>query len=374
MKFSRPLSFLLVFVLIFSFFIVPSSAAHNLIESDLSKWGNITSTRPNNGAELYDMFCLKIVEGSYTTYQLQPSLVGDVNGTKFYYGYMFDKTVLKSGGSYTFEMHILSPSEIRNRTTFSWDDAGFASRLFGGYSIGFGVVNDSGQLTAVQEFVSITPDNYLSLAGTDFVHSFDCPNYSGGNPCIFIMASSSDAEATMFFDDSMFLTDNDAENEDGFFDRLFEWFQDKFDGIGNAFTDLGNRFTNVINSLSDSFRLVIDGLLDGINLTLTKFGNFLLYFSWSEEIPDNPFESEENSIDEIISAFNNSSGEIKEDDSFFVRSIKYLKSIGSDLIGLIDSVTAGIYVFDSFVDEFPWVKALILFSFALILFSRFVGL
>ena len=241
------------------------SAATNLINPNLNEWDNITSSMPNDpsveGSLKMSVHTINSSVGNI--YRLQPTKLGTTGTTgttKLYYAHMFDKTVLKAGNNYTFQMHILSPSEIRRYTSYTWDDSGFTVRLGHGYIIGFGVVDFNGEVTYIQEFVAITPDNYSSLAGKDFVQSFECPSYSGGNPCIFIMSSWVDAESTFFFDDSIVLIDNAEEDEEGFLSGLFEWFEKKFNAIGESFANLGNKLSTGFSNLGDRIKTFFSDL------------------------------------------------------------------------------------------------------------------
>lgn len=376
MKFSRPLFFILTFSLIISFFVIPVSAATNLINPNLNEWDNITSSMPNDPSVegSLKMSVHTIPSSVGNIYRLQPTsigVIGDSPPAKFFYGHMFDKTVLKAGNSYTFQMHILSPSEIRRYTSYTWDDSGFTVRLGHGYIIGFGVVDFNGEVTYIQEFVAITPDNYSSLAGKDFVQSFECPSYSGGNPCIFIMSSWVDAESTFFFDDSMVLIDNAEEDEEGFLAGLFEWFEKKFNAIGVSFDNLGSNVTSGLNNLgerikgffndlSEGFENAINGLLAGIGGEFQKFGNLFLYFTYSDVVPENPFEAVGGPLDLV--------------EGYFDDMIEYLRNVRHNLTDVVDSVSAGTYLFDVFTDRFPWVKSLCVFALAMIVISRFIGL
>lgn len=247
------------------------NAATNLVNPNLDEWEYMISSGYDSVQGTGEMNCSKVLAGSYITYYLQPTLLGYTGSdgdVSFYFGITLDETLLSAGKSYTFNMHILSPDEIRARTTFTWSDERFASAA-DGFFVGFGIVDSDGEIEIVLEFLSITAENYLSLAGTDFVSSFTCPDYSGGNPCIVIMASNAYSTSTMFFDDSMTLVDNSEEDEEGFFSRLFEWFEKKFNAIGDSFSNLGNKLSTGFSNLGDRIKTFFSDLGDSISSGLT---------------------------------------------------------------------------------------------------------
>ena len=265
-------------MLSFSLFLVSGSvrakAAAHLINPDLSSWENVVKHTAT--ASAFEFKCQSINPlSSNPIYCLYPSKLGDTGSdgtTPFYYAHAFDTTVLKTGNSYTFSMHILSPAEIREFTTFDdWTDSQFASNLGDGFTIGFGVINSSGELEYISAFLTLTPDNFLSLAGTDFVYSFQCPDYSGGNPCIFIMSSNLWSPSRMFFDNSMQLINNSEEDKEGLLSRLFDWFEQRFNNISSNFVNLGSK-------ISDGFANLLKGILDGIKSLFVPSDDFILEY------------------------------------------------------------------------------------------------
>lgn len=350
-KFSRPLAFFLSFIISFSIFLVPSGAATNLINPDLTQW---SAPIPEAGFTVLsygDIYRLTADFQGYT---------GTDDNVSLYLGQIVDSAFLKAGNSYTFTCHIPSGAEIRALTTYTNTDAWFQSAYAdAGLGIGFGFLNDDGTVDVVVDFISLTYDNWLSYAGKDFTHSFTCPDYSGSNPCIVIMGAST-YKQSVFFLGTMSLIDNAEEEEEGFLSKIFEWFQERFDDLSGWFSNLGDRISDFFENLGQKLEDGLNGLLEGIGGWFQKLGNLILYLTWSEEVPENPFEAEDGPLDKV--------------EGFFDELIDYLRNLKTDLLNLIDSVTAGIHIFDLFTDRFTWVKSLCLFAFALIIFSRFVGL
>lgn len=383
MKFSRPLCLLLSLTIIFSFFVVPSRAATNLINPELDMWDNVTDDTTQTGQDL--MYIHK--EGNSPIYRVQSTYESDNSaGTPRYVSWAIDPTSLIPGDSYTFSMHIPSPTEIRANTKYTHDDEYFANWIGDGFQIGFGGINSEGILVHVDVFIEFTKTNYLSLAGTDYVCKFVCPEYAVANPCIFIYGYTNWSPNVLFLDDSLCLVNDSAAEKEGFWDNLGDLITGFFhdlkwdliggscgdsdcsktphtslsDRIGTALEGLGTRISGFFTTLSTNFDGFISGLGDRIEGFFTKLGNLLLYLTWDEVAPDNPFEGIDSPLDKVTSYFDN--------------VIDYLEQIKTDLTNLVDSVSAGIYVFDEFTARFPWIKALCFFSFALIIITRIVGI
>ena len=288
------------------------SAATNLVNPKLNEWENVVSSdfNPPSTGE-FKMVCQTINStSSNVIYHLMPSLLG-YTGTEgdapYYLGIAFDTVKLVTGNSYTFSMHVLSPQEIRDYTTIDWSDEIFLTRLQEGFTIGFGVKSSDGTVQMVSEFITFTQDNYLTLSGSDYVHSFTCPDYSGGNPCIYILGSGVWSSSHLFLDSSMMLVDNSEDDEEGFFSRLFEWFEKKFNAIGDSFSNLGNKlstgfsnlgdriktfFSDLGTSISNGLNSVKEGIqnkLDQVKTTLVELGESLINGIKGLFVPDEDY-------------------------------------------------------------------------------------
>lgn len=363
MRYSRPLCFLLVFLISFSFLVVSASAATNLINPNLKEW-----VSPNPDA----VMSVSVI-GDGSLYRLSPAYQGTIESTNasVYLGYMLDRADLKSGNSYTFSFHLPSPDEIR-ACGYSNSDSWFASQFTeGGFLIAFGTLNPNGEVEAIVELVTIDSSNFLSLAGKDYVHSFTCPDYSGGDPCIVMYSSRVYSTSYIFLDGSLKLVNNSEEDNEGFLSSIFEWFEKKFNAIGIDFDNLGSSITSALNGLgerikgffndlSEGFENAINGLLAGIGGEFQKFGNLFLYFTYSDVVPENPFEAVGGPLDLV--------------EGYFDDMIEYLRNVRHNLTDVVDSVSSGVYLFDVFTERFPWVKALCVFALAIIVISRFIGL
>ena len=230
------------------------SAATNLINPNLTQW-----VSPNS-----DAIMNVVALGDGDIYRLSPAYQGTAgdNNMAVYLGYMLDRANLRSGNSYTFSFHLPSPDEIREKTTYKTNtDTWFNSMYSGGaLAIVFGTVSSDGSVNAIVELAVIDDSNFLTLAGKDYVHSFTCPDYSAGDPCIFIFGSKTWSGAYYFLDNSLMLIDNAEEDEDNFLSKIFEWFQEKFDAIGDSFSNLGNKLSTGFTNLGDRIKTFFSDL------------------------------------------------------------------------------------------------------------------
>lgn len=259
---------MLVFLLFFqSFGSVKASAAsdNNLVDSDLTQWESdnpVTQVteRVINGDTCYFIFS-------------DSEQIADTN-LNMRYSLVYEIPDLKVGRSYTFNFHLLSAEEVGSANVYG------ETALYTGYKngsatmcIGLGSYDASiGWVNFVDNaYIEINKDNYLSYYGTDISIQFELPNIV--NPCIFIYYadnSTSKIDNWAYFK-NIELIDNSQADEDSFFSRLFEWFQEKFDAIGESFSNLGNKLTDLKNSfvnkitdLKDSFVLKLEELKQGI--------------------------------------------------------------------------------------------------------------
>lgn len=376
MKFSRPLCLLLSLTILFSIFVVPSRAATNLINPNILEWENVTTSTSDIGKSL--MYVHKEGTISKPIYRLQPTIYGEgeVNGQPVttYSGWTLAPSMLRVGDNYTFRIHIPSPEEIRAVTDYTHSDEYFANWIGGvGFYICFGGFAADGSLTRVVEFVCINKDNYLSYAGRDLVYSFQCPDFNVSDPGIYIFNVDITywSPSVLFLDDSLCLVNDSAVDEEGFFSRLFEWFQEKFDAIGDSFSNLGSNISSGLSGLGDrisdffinlgsSITNGLNSLLDGIGGWFQKLGNLILYLQWTDTPPENPFKMEDGPL-----------ASVRE---FFDVIVDYFSDIEDDFESVIDSVTGPVYLLDKFTERFDWLLGILVFTLLMIVISRFIGL
>lgn len=360
MKRSRPLSLFLSVLILITFFTVSVSAesSENLIDSDLRTWQNYSSLNNN-----YDTLSVSYYE-SLDMYRLSSS--GTESG--IFSGVLLDDTRLISGNSYTLSFLVPSPEFM--------SDNGYSTTLdsiLWHYSdtvivVGLGFLQANGEFyyhdTA---FIGFNEENIESYLGKTCSLTFTAESYTGTPVvAIWIYNMENQGYGRYYYFKDFTLIDNSQEEEDGFFARLFEWFQEKFDAIGENFSNLGNKLTELKNSfldslsnLGDTIGSFFDEQLEGVIDFLRGFGNLILYFNWEGEYT-NPFEREDSPIDKVS--------------EFFDNLIEYVDSIGTSIENILDSITGGLDLFDRFTSRFPWLKGIAVFCLALIVISRFIGL
>ena len=287
------------------------SAAENLVNPNLAQWDNV-----NNG-NITDSELSEVTVTSYIDfYRLNADyvgVVGDSNPTHFWVGHMFDTSSLKAGRKYNFSIHIPSVSELKSNSYLSGlADSYFTDAYNGGVlAVTFGTLKSDGSINSILELLTIDSTNYMDLMGTDYVYNFTCPDYSGGSPAIFIhlyhTSASLKSNPMFFLGNDMTLVDEDAAEEDNFLSRIFEWFQEKFDAIGDAFSNLGNKlstgftnlgdriktfFSDLGTSISNGLNSVKEGIqnkLEQVKTTLVELGESLIQGIQNLFVPDEDY-------------------------------------------------------------------------------------
>ncbi len=250
---------------------VSAADSENLIESDLTEWNNMFP-------ELTDIYS---AGNAYFILSKSSELsTGDFVKAS----YLYSLSNLTSGRSYSFKFHLLNFEEVTALKPSLLERNIYGGLQNGGtYVIGLASYIDDNNLELVDDcYITIDINNYLNYFGKDSVITFELPNIV--NPCLLIsyreVSSNKYTQYTFFKDIS--LVDNEQQKEDNFLSRLFEWFQEKFDAIGESFTNLGNKLTelkdgfinkitelktsfeNKINDLKESFQAKIDELKQGL--------------------------------------------------------------------------------------------------------------
>jgi len=287
------------------------SAAENLVNPDLTQWDNVNLDGISN-SEISEISVTKYTDffrlnGNYI------GSVGDTNPTHYWVGHMFDTSALKAGRKYNFSVHIPSVSELKsNNYLSSFADSYFTDAYNGGVlAVTFGTLKTDGSINSILELLTIDGTNYQDLMGSDYVYNFTCPDYSGGSPAIFIhvyhYSSFTKTNPAFFLGNDMTLVDEDAAEEDNFLSRIFEWFQEKFDAIGDAFSNLGNKlstgftnlgdriktfFSDLGTSISNGLNSVKEGIqnkLEQVKTTLVELGESLIQGIQNLFVPDEDY-------------------------------------------------------------------------------------
>ncbi len=192
-------------------------------------------------------------------------VVYEVNGNNISVGGIYDiSSQYNVGDEYVLSFEFISSDRFIGDSigTIGSDKAftDFSSTLV----VGIGSYNNN-SVNVDDEFrIVIDNSNYNDYVNGTVTFSFTMP--SGlVNPCVaiaFLCYSESGSQ-----NNNVYLTfrnfsliNKSAEKEEGFFTRLFEWFETKFKAIGDSFTDLKDSFVVKINDLKESFQMKIDEL------------------------------------------------------------------------------------------------------------------
>lgn len=372
MKRSRPLALFLSVLILISCFTISVSASDNLIDSDLRNW-DLLDSQYSSVYKVGSSYCIQIKPAFSESSSVAVRMCG-----------LSSLSDLVSGNSYTFSFHLEDLEECNSLHNFNFTESTFYANFYkydGTLSVGLGSYNSSdASFTPVQDcYIEINSENYLDYFGTDIRMSFELPNIV--NPCIYILYSDvrdyqSNTPVYLYFK-NISLVDNNQAKEDGFFDRLFQFFHDlKWEIVGGScgdsscnktpHTSLADKITNKVEELKKSFtdlRDSIDGFFDDFFDKIADFfggfGNLILYFNWEGDYT-NPFEREDSPIDKVS--------------EFFDNLIEYVDGIGTSIENILDSITGGLHIFDEFTSRFPWLKGIAVFCLALIVITRFIGL
>ena len=238
----------------------------------------------------------------------------------------YDLTNLKAGRSYTFSFHLMNFEEARVMDPYLTIDDYAGGFAYGGFFvIGLGSWDSSSNtVTAVEgSFITINSSNFSSLYGTDIDISFEFNNLI--NPCIFIFYReiSENAQSQSIMISNTQLIDNEAAEEEGFFKRLFEWLEIRFNNLSSSFTDLGDRIKVFFSDLSSN---ISDGLSDVRDGITTKFAEFE---GWLSSLGDrisvfftNLGSSISNGLSDVRDKINNKIAEVSEKFSDFFEKFK----------------------------------------------------
>ncbi len=243
-----------------------ASDSENLIDSDLRNW-LITPNFSNTTS----------VTGNATTQivVIKSALFGD-NTYKMASGELYDITSsYSSGDKYTLSFNFVNPDNYIGGGIGILGSAAFLE-YDSVLAIGLGSYNNNSVAFVEDCVFYITSENYEDYIDSTVKYSFEMPS-GVVNPCIYIaftcIVPESDLNQSCWLAFQNFSLVNESQlKEDSFFSRLFEWFQEKFDAIGESFSNLGNKLTELkdgfvskISELGDSIGSFFDNLFNKIS-------------------------------------------------------------------------------------------------------------
>lgn len=350
---SRPLALLLsVIVLLTSVFVLSASAlSDNLIDSDLSNWENVDG---------YDTVSVFPNSNIYRVSGQGSSSSG------YLAGMLYDMPSFTAGHSYTLKFKLSSSAEISSAWGVSWTDSNTISyynnaNLFVGYGFLSADGSDIENQVLLYHFNSSNISDYLGKTlQTSFVSGS-----SSGQPVVFIGITSTDTKIHHFYFSDFVMFDMDDNSKEltgikGFLHSI------RWDLTGGSCDDLECIHSSEENphiGLFDKLALKIEGFFNTFSDTISGFftglGNLILYFDWEGDY-ENPFENENGTVESL-------SNELK-------KVSDYVAGVGDSFEGIVDSLTGALELFSKFTERFDWLITICVFTLAVIVISRFIGL
>ena len=260
---------------------------------------------------------------------------------------------------------------------------------------------DSGFLVETEPFINyvITSSNYKNFTSELFKLSFKLDSYVG-TPCIILhmspKASSVDYQRGFYIKDIQLLSNSSATEEK--LDGVLGWLQELWNSITEGFSNLAADFTQGINNTISELQVTwqqitskieqikdnlvgeiqaswqqtvmkmtsmvesISGFFDNLGASferlINKLINYLLYFD--DEVPDNPFKSEDSVLSDLH--------------SFIDNIVISIEMFSNDIEDVIDSISASAQIFTDFVESNDWLWIIVIVVLGFIVVSRFIGL
>lgn len=303
-------SFVLVCLLLISSFSFGAFGSSSLVSSDLSKWNQVTEV----GGTYWGFGQTK-----YNPDMYQCVITSTTSGL-LSYSYWTDVSNLSTGSDYTLSFRLPSGSEYYEATLDSafknenWYDS-WVKSTGATLIIGFSHYFDNDVGTYVIDYdnfpsFTVTVDDIASQVGKNQRFSFTCPEYTG----------------------ELFMV------------------------ISFMFTDVSNAGNPVI-VISD-FSLV-DNEKSFFAEQFDRLTNLILYFD-ADGNYTNPFDGSDSPLYYISEYFDN--------------LINYVSESVESITTTIDSASGMIHIFDLFTKRFGWLLGLCVFTLAVLVYCRFIGL
>ncbi len=312
---------------------VRASAASNLIDPNLSNWeesSNSSGTAVTAHDNIYRLRVDTVSSGSAS--------IGA--------GFVYTLPDLVAGHSFTLSLKFPTSEEIAE----AWGSDYTHSQLISHYTgsqllIGFGYVDDSGELYSVNELFTVTEDNVQNFIGKTVSASFVAENTSG-TPCIYIGSITNRTSFANFFVSNFVLIDNDDNSQElkGIKGFLHNIYWDTVGGVCDEedcphsspvtpHTSLAERFSNSFNAFFDNLNSKLDSVNTDINSSTSSVGG------WFSDIGD-----------KLSTNFTNNINTIKENFSGLITDMKEsFSNLGSNISGFFDNLWNNISTwFDKF--------------------------
>ena len=351
---SRPLALLLsVIVLLTSVFVVSASAlSDNLIDSDLGNWEHLDGSDTVSVFTNASIFRLSVKCDTDSVYSL---------------GIVYDLPTFTAGHSYTVSFKLPSGSDIASAWGVNWTD----EQTLNYYKnstvvVGYGFLSADG--TKVEPQVNLYEFNLNNISdylGQTLKTSFVATSGSG-RPVLFItllVTGDSNIHHFYFSDFVMFDMDDNSKELTGIKGFLHSIRWDLTGGSCDDLECIHSSEENPHIGLFDKLALKIEGFFNTFSDTISGFftglGNLILYFDWEGDY-ENPFENENGTVESL-------SNELK-------KVSDYVAGVGDSFEGIVDSLTGALELFSKFTERFDWLITICVFTLAVIVISRFIGL
>lgn len=233
-------------------------------DTDLRNW----TVSPS----LKDSGTISCVNGVYCM-RTKGLTVGNSNSVYLHAFCKFSDTSVKADSTYTVKFRFPSYQNFVNLYHPNFDEQWYIDQFtsdssqFQGLTIGLGYLYSDGDFTYYDDyFYSFSQTDVTSNFDDEFTWSFTLKNFKGKTPYfgISVISSSPYANHYFYFYQPEFIDESQAE-EDGFFARLFQWFQEKFDNLKTWFSDLGDSIGGFFSALGDKISGLFNSLSEWIS-------------------------------------------------------------------------------------------------------------
>ena len=326
-------SFVLVFLLLISSLSVSAFADYdgNMINPDLTAWQVLADSA--HGVDIMRVAPYgagtSTFKGQMYSLVIQPSSALEASGVYIWFGSLLDGAKLIPGNSYTVSFYLPDGTDVWKaigEPDGAYKDQFFETNAFlkrswvnlnaglnVGISYGSNFDIDDGDVEVKTTLFEISYENIDSFFGKQLTASFVCPDYTGNAYLTFTFGGNSKYTLPFaFYFSDVSLIDPNAVDEKGFLAKQFD-------------------------------RLI----------------NLILYFD-ADGNYQNPFVDSDSPLNYIS--------------GFFDNLIKYVSDSVENITNTIDSASGMIHIFDLFTKRFSWLLGLCVFTLAVLIFSRFIGL
>lgn len=153
-------------------------------------------------------------------------------------------TSISADKTYSFKVSFPSYDVFKKYYFPNFDEAWYLNQFeyFDYFAVGLGYLDSNGSFSFLDDYYYIfNADTITSSFNEEMTWSFKMSDFKGKTPYFGITVgfASPLGNHYFYFNQPEFIDESKAE-EDGFFSRLFQWFQEKFDNLKSWFSDLSD--------------------------------------------------------------------------------------------------------------------------------------